>query len=421
VIKERAFRLALLVAAAVAMAVGANGQTFANTLKTPMAETPARQILVMLKVAPNHFRPGAAYSGTYGDTASLAARRRTAQAIARKYGLTLVDGWPMPLLQVDCYVMRVPEGRSLDGTIALVAKDKRVAWSEPMQLYQMMGSSNEPNDPLFRVEPAAGAWRLADLHKVATGRGVSVAIIDSKIEVGHPDLSGHFLANQDFLGRAATVAERHGTAVAGVIGAKADNGIGIAGIAPDARLMALRACWQTNGSGTDAATLCESLSLAKALQFAIDHRAQVINLSLSGPPGLLLTKLIAIAVARNATVVTAFDPTRPGGGFPATLPGVIAVADESLQNLPATVYGAPGRDIPTTQPGGKWYLVNGSSYSVAHVSGLAALVRQRGMHTPLGLVRTSTGSVDACASLLRTTADCDCDCALARTSNPRAR
>src|SRR5689334_18323301 len=76
---------------------------------------PSRQILVMLKVAPQHLRPGSAYagngfSGRYGDTASLAARRKTADDIARKNGFTVVDGWPMPLLGVDCYVMRLADG-----------------------------------------------------------------------------------------------------------------------------------------------------------------------------------------------------------------------------------------------------------------------------------------------------------------------
>jgi hypothetical protein len=367
----------------------------------------------MIKAPPQHFRPGAAYGGAYGDTASLAMRKRTAQTIARKNGFTLVDGWPMPLLGVDCYVMRVPDGVSLDAAIARVSRDAHVAWSEPVQLYQMHASGAGTADPLYPIEPAARAWRLADLHKVATGRGVSVAVIDSKVEVNHPDLSGRFIADKNFLDRDAARAEQHGTAVAGIIGAKAGNGLGIEGIAPGAKLMALRACWQVAGPARNAPTLCESLSLARALQYAIDQKAKVINLSLSGPPGPLLSKLISIAVARNTTVVAAFDPTLPKGGFPASLPGVIAVADQSLQNMPANVYGAPGKDIPTTLPGGKWYLVNGSSYSVAHVSGLVALVRERRASPPLALVRRASGAVDACATLLRTSRACDCDCRLA--------
>jgi hypothetical protein len=403
--------LAAFAVAATAVAPPAN----ATASQASPQVLPSRQILVMLKVPPQHFRPGSAYAGGYGDTASQAMRRRMAQSIARRNGFTLVDGWPMPLLGVDCYVMRVADGQSIEDAVERVSRDPNVAWSEPMQLYQAMGASS-PDDPLYPIEPAAKGWRLADLHKVATGRGVSVAVIDSKVEVTHPDLAGHFIADKDFLGDDPLRAERHGTAVAGIIGAQGGNGIGIEGIAPEAQLMALRACWQVGGATASGPTLCESLSLARALQYAIDHNAKVINLSLSGPPGPLLSKLIAIALSRNATVVSAFDPTLPKGGFPASLPGVIAVGDQTLQNMPANVYGAPGRDIPTTQPGGKWYLVNGTSYSVAHVSGLIALVRERRGGSKAPLVRTASGRIDACATLLSTTAACDCDCRLAQAS-----
>jgi len=388
-----------------------------HTQERPTADAD-RQILVMLKMAPPHYRPGAAYGGSYGDSAAMAARRRLAARIARRNGLTLVDGWPMPLIGVDCYVMRVPDGMALDAAIAEVSKDSAVAWSQPLQLYQARGSpaGAAPNDPLFRAQPAATAWRLADLHRIATGRNVSVAIIDSKIDVAHPDLAGQFSANLDFVAnpdssRRTVAGEAHGTGVAGIVGAKAGNGIGIAGIAPNARMMALRACWQTEAGPT----LCNSLSLARALQFAIEHNAEVINLSLAGPADPLLARLIAIAVARNLAVVAAFDPSLPQGGFPASLPGVIAVADESLRSLPARVYIAPGRDVPTTQPGGKWYLVNGNSYAVAHVTGLIALMRQAGGRaTRVALDRLTGGAVDACASLAGTSPGCDCSCAIER-------
>jgi subtilisin family serine protease len=379
-----------------------------------------RQILVMLKMAPPHYRPGAAYGGSYGDGAAMAARRRLAAGIARRNGLTLVDGWPMPLIGVDCYVMRVPDGMAVDAAIAQVSKESAVSWSQPLQTYQARGSpvGVVPNDPLFRAQPAATAWRLADLHRIATGRNVSIAIIDSKIDVAHPDLAGQFIANLDFVGRRTAGAEAHGTGVAGIVGAKAGNGIGIAGIAPDARIMALRACWQTAAGPT----LCNSLGLARALQFAVEHNAEVINLSLAGPADPLLARLIAIAVARNLSVVAAFDPSLPQGGFPASLPGVIAVADESLRSLPARVYIAPGRDVPTTQPGGKWYLVNGSSYAVAHVTGLIALMRQAGGRaTRIALDRMAGGAIDACATLVGTSPGCDCSCAIDRRLAGRPR
>ena len=381
---------------------------------------PSRQILVMLKAAPQHFRLGGVYGGRYGDSTAVVASRRKAENIAQRNGLSLVDGWPMPLLDVDCYVMQLPRGTAINAAIDRISHDPSVAWSEPMQLYQAQGSTNR-SDPLLAVEPAAREWRLADLHRFATGRGVSVAIIDSKVEVAHPDLVGHFIAEKNFLTADAPSPEQHGTAVAGIIGASAGNGIGIAGIAPGAELMALRACWQLQTATVAPPTLCGSLGIARALQYAIDHKADVINLSLSGPPGILLAKLIDIAISRKASVVAAFDPTLPKGGFPASLPGVIAVADQTLQNVPANVYGAPGRDIPTTEPGGKWYLVNGTSFATAHVSGLIALVREGRLRAPLALVRTTSGRIDACATVLATTRACDCDCRISRAGEGSIR
>ena len=172
--------------------------------------------------------------------------------------------------------------------------------------------------------------------------------------------------------------------------------------------MALRACWQ-NGNGT---TLCDSLSLAKALHYAIDHGAQVINLSLGGPRDALLERLIALAITRGATVVAAYDPNLPDGGFPASAKGVIPVYGSPLQPMPRGLYIAPGRDVPTTQPGGKWYLVNGSSYAAAHVSGLVALVRQQRRAGParVTLARSASGAVDACATVAGAGLGCDCGC-----------
>lgn len=384
---------------------------------------PSRQILVMLKTPPQHFRVGGGYTATgrYGESA-LVDVRRSAETVARKNGFTLVDGWPMPLLGVDCYVMRLPNGESIDAAVERVSREPGVAWSEPMQLYEAEGAKNvRGSDPLLAVEPAAAEWRLAELHRFATGRGVSVAIIDSKVDVNHPDLAGHFIADKNFLAGESPAPEQHGTAVAGIIAASAGNGIGIAGIAPGARLMALRACWQVRSAGGSPPTLCDSLGIARALQYAIEHKAEVINLSLAGPPGILLAKLISIALARKESVIAAYDPTLPKGGFPASMRGVIAVADQSLQNLPGNVYGAPGRDIPTTEPGGKWYLVNGTSYAVAHVSGLVALVREHNGGSPVSLARAASGRVDACASLLGTTRACDCDCRISQATRSSVR
>jgi subtilisin family serine protease len=379
---------------------------------------PDRQILVMVRHPPDHFRPNSNYGGNYGDDITRSARERLARSIARDHGLTFVDGWPMPMIGVDCFIMAVPAGHSTSLAAKELSNDSKVAWAEPVQLYEAQGRAASPNDPLYLAQPASKDWDLADLHKIATGRGIKVAVIDSGIQANHPDLEGQLILNRNFVAGQSEVPEDHGTGVAGIIAAKTDNGVGIAGVAPGARLLGLRACWQQHGSG--AVTICDGLSLAKALYFATEEKADVINLSLSGPNSRLLAALVEAAVARGSVVITAYDLRKPGGGFPASVPGVIAVADRPFAGGSSQVYIAPGRDIPTTQPGGRWFLVNGSSFSAAHVSGLAALVRQR-RRSGMTLVsdRPTGGTIDACATLERVASGCDCDCGGAHFSNAR--
>jgi subtilisin family serine protease len=227
------------------------------------------------------------------------------------------------------------------------------------------------------------------------------------VDLRHPDLAGQVQVSRDFLPAHPGAAERHGTGVAGIIAARADNRAGIAGVAPGARLMALRACWQDAAADT----LCDTLSLAMAISFAIDHGAEVINLSLAGPPDLLLGRLIDLAIAHGAVVVGASDPKLAQGGFPASHPGVVAVADDQGGPARPGAFVAPGRDVPTTQPGGQWSLVSGSSYAAAHVSGLYALIRERSPR-PVRLVTFGGGVIDACATLLKVSAPCaGCGCA----------
>jgi subtilisin family serine protease len=375
----------------------------------------------MVRAAPEHFRPNSSYGGAYGDQLSESARQNLARRIAHHYGLTLVENWPMPMIGVDCFVMTVPAGRSTTAMAEQVSHDADVSWAQPMQLYGAQSAAPPHNDPLYAAEPVASAWHLADLHRIATGHGIKVAVIDSGIEAGHPDLSGQLIVNRNFVNGQQLADEQHGTGVAGIIAAKADNRIGIAGVAPGARLLGLRACWQVKASA--GATVCDTLSLAKAIYFAADQKADVINLSLSGPQDRLLSELLKAALARGSTVVTAFDKSRPDGGFPASLPGVIAVSDTSLAPSRGDVYTAPGRDVPTTQPGGRWFIVNGSSYAAAHVSGLFALVRERGRSSSLVLVsqRRGGGVIDACATLVRVAGACDCACSSARYASMGGR
>ncbi|TFW10365.1 hypothetical protein E4K72_01325 [Oxalobacteraceae bacterium OM1] len=378
----------------------------------PAPTAQAHQVLVMLRMPPQHFQAGTEYAGGYGTDPGHRGRRRIAAALAREYGLELGADWPMPALGIDCFVMESSPAESAERIVEILSRDPRVAWAQPVHRFRTMGGG----DPLFPLQPSAQYWHLADIHALTTGRNVRVAIVDSGIDTAHPDLAGQVVDEQNFVDDGRHVAEAHGTAVAGIIAAKSDNGIGIAGIAPHARLLAMRACWEVAADDTE----CSSFTLGKALHAALLRDAQVINLSLTGPADPLVGRLLDVALARNIKVIAAADPRSADGGFPARHPGVLAVGDESTRvgmvaGLPTLI--APGHDIPTTLPGARWDFVSGASYAAAHVSGLIALLTELRPALPAAEMRraiaaapagAATATVDPCGTFLRLTATCAC-------------
>ena len=393
------------------------------------AHASGRQVLVMLRLPPQHFRPDGSYGGGYVNDGGQAARRRVAADIAQAHGLRLRESWPMPAIGVDCFLMEDPGSAPLATVLAALAQDARVVWAQPLADYHGLAS----NDPLYPVQPAAQDWRLAELHRVSVGRNVTVAVIDSGVDTGHPDLAGQLRLRRNFVEDVPDAFEKHGTAVAGIIGARANNGIGMAGIAPGAQVIALRACWETGGQGAR----CNSITLGKAINYALENGARIINLSLAGPPDRLLQALLDAALSRNIIVIGAADPALADGGFPAAYPGVIGVARTGDRH-PATaaMLYAPGTDVPTCVPGGRWGMVSGSSYAAAHVAGLAALLAELQPRAsgpalrrvlearPVMIAGTgaATGTIDACAAVARAAGSCVCLCtSTAAHSSPPLR
>ncbi len=352
----------------------------------------------MLRLPVAHARVDGGYGASgYDDAVGARSRARISKRIASAHGFSIVTQWPMLPLGIDCVVLSLPPGAGVNDSINALQAHREVLWAQPMNEFEAQGHT----DPLYALQPSAAPWHLDDLHAVATGHQVRVALVDSGVDATHPDLAKAVEAKENFVDGQSYANEFHGSAVAGLIAARADNGIGIVGIAPEARLLALRACWEINSQQTR----CNSLSLARALNFAIERRAEIINMSLSGPNDLLLGRLIDVALSRRQQVVAAVDARVADGGFPAAHPGVIAVGEAPFAALPSA-WTAPARDIPATAPGGSWRLVSGSSFAAAQVSGLLAVLTQAHIdsaesnESSTRLVRLPGGGIDACSSLM---------------------
>ena len=134
-------------------------------------------------------------------------------------------------------------------------------------------------------------------------------------------------------------------------------------------------------------------------------------------------------MARGIVIVAAVDARIPDGGFPASVPGVLAVAADGVQDSHPAYLLAPGHDIPTTLPGQRWGLVSGSSFAAAQIAGLVALLLDLAPdQTPQQIRDTLANSetvasstsrrayVDACAAVARTSGACACGCAMASSA-----
>ncbi|MEI6269540.1 MAG: S8 family serine peptidase [Methylococcaceae bacterium] len=303
---------------------------------------------------------------------------RIAHELADRYHLQVITQWPVTALGVSCVVYEVPKQVRLTQVMADLQKDQQVSLVQQMQRFQVLASqpsaSSPYSDPYLHLQSGFQALEINDLHHKTTGRGVRIALIDTGVDVDHPDLKGQikYLENMAPEPIDHNMAEVHGTAVAGVLSARPDNGIGIAGIAPDAEIFALRACWP-NKPGSLAAH-CNSFTLALALNKAIILDSQIVNLSLSGSEDPLLRQLIEIALAKGIIIIAAVPGKDQGGGFPANISGVIAVGQGGESSNPEII--APGRDILTTVPHQAYDFMTGSSFATPHVAGVAALLLQ---------------------------------------------
>lgn len=309
-----------------------------------------------------------------------AAARRSADEVRDEYALLEVDHWPIRSLSVYCFVYRVPSGEDREVLIDRLKSDARIESVQALQEFETGTSANANyDDPYAYLQHGLSILNVSAAHRISRGQGVRVAIIDSDADSKHEDLKGRLSKIEVFTnGKTGTEAE-HGTAVASVIGANTNNAKGIVGIAPEARLELFVSCWVEDAADN---AICDSFTLAKALDALLDEPPDILNMSLTGPFDPLLARLLR-AVQDAGVVTVAARPTlvNDRNHFPASLETVISVG-KSVQHRQVSgvstrqsqeIY-APGQHIMVAVPNDSYDFRSGSSLAAAHVSGAIALL-----------------------------------------------
>ncbi len=372
------------------------------------------QVLVVMTTPP----------GTAGGEEAL-------ETLAEAQGLSFVRSFALPSINTMVGLMEVSGTTPLANFFPGLQAHPQVAYAQPNHMYQ----TSAYNDPLVSLQYGPQLMDADRAHQVTTGRAVSVAVIDTAIDSDHPDLKGKVVEQIDLIGPDPPgLTGVHGTLMSGVIGATENNELGIYGVAPDARIVGLKACQPLLDSPSEAA--CSSESIARALDEAIRRKIRVINMSLGGPADRLVEALVSKAAAENIVVVAAAGNEGPSAppSYPAAYGPVIAVSaidldDEQYDKANVGPYvdlTAPGVNIISTMPGERFSLFSGTSMATAHVSAVAALLIQakpdlslaeltgalEGTAVDLGQrgrdPRFGAGRVNACRALERLTGQSIC-------------
>jgi hypothetical protein len=299
-----------------------------------------------------------------------------ADELARRHRLAHLRSQNFPLIGGTIGLFRITDRRTIEVASREFATEASVRSVQPNFRYVVQ----EQKAALTEGDPAQYAnakLRLPQAHTLAHGANVTIAVIDSGIDVKHPELANAIADSFDALG-SKEGPHAHGTGIAGAIVSHAR----LMGSAPEARILAIRAFGAApNGAEST------SYVILKGLDYAAAHGAQVVNMSFAGPKDGLIERAIAATVAKGIVMVAAAGNAGPKSPplYPAANANVIAVTATDAQDrlFAASNRGshiaisAPGVDIFLPAPDEKYQMTSGTSFSAAYVSGLAALMLER--------------------------------------------
>jgi Subtilase family len=313
-----------------------------------------------------------------------------ANRLARRHRLVREESQFFTLTNSTVYRWRIPDRRSLRSVLVEVGNDPRVLSVQPnivSRLQQSEPASLPRGDGADSVQYAVRKLHVVQAHDFARGDNVLVAVIDSGIDITHPELAGVIAGTFDAL-NSREGPHAHGTAVAGLIAAHGR----LIGMAPAARILAARA-FSAKGNSAESTTM----AIIKSLEWAATHGARVINMSFAGPRDPSVERRLAAAHKKGIVLVAAAGNAGPKSPplYPAADPEVIAVTatDSDDRLFPASNRGryiavaAPGVDMLVLSLKGHYAMGSGTSYAAPQVSGIAALLLQRQPHLRPNVVR----------------------------------
>ncbi len=310
-----------------------------------------------------------------------------ADELARRHRLERIASQNSPLVGATIGLFRIVDRRPANTVSRELAAEVSVRSVQPnfRYLLQEQKSALSEGDP---AQYALAKLRLPQAHMLAHGANVTIAVIDSGIDIRHPELANAIADSFDALG-SKEGPHIHGTGIAGAIVAHAR----LMGSAPAARILAIRA-FGVASNGAEST----SFVILKGLDYAAAHGAQIANMSFAGPKDALIERGIAAAAAKGIVMVAAAGNAGAKSPplYPAANANVIAVSATDAQDrlFAASNRGghiavaAPGVDIFLPAPDEKYQMTSGTSFSAAYVSGLVALMLERNPALKSSEVRT---------------------------------